>query len=239
MSTEIKETLDISEKGKGKDGKPISLDRRLYVQFLALGDVQSENALKDAFLRSGIDGVLYRDLNDPRGVGLLAMSEEPEFFVTDFRNFLNSRPFSELKIKHEFTMFGRTYSLGYENDLEKTLLSGPKAKMLDKNLGWAIWYPLRRVKSFETLPQKEQRAILGEHGKVGFQFGKAGYAKDIRLACFGLDKNDNDFVIGVLGSELYPLSAVIQRMRKTRQTSSYLESLGPFFVGSVIVQNSI
>ena len=116
-------------------------------------------------------------------------------------------------------MFGRTYSFGYEPDLEQTLINGPKRKILDKEWTWAVWYPLRRTKSFERLPEDEQRSILGEHGKVGFRFGEAGLAKDIRLACHGLDKNDNDFVIGVLGKELYPLSAVVQAMRKTRQTS--------------------
>jgi len=30
---------------------------------------------------------------------------------------------------------------------------------------------------------------------------------------------------------LFPLSAVIQAMRKTQQTSLYLDRLGPFFVG--------
>ena len=78
--------------------------------------------------------------------------------------------------------------------------------MLDPGLPWVIWYPLRRNKLFETLSAEEQRSVLGEHGKLGFKFGDAGYGKDIRLACHGLDKNDNDFVIGVLGKELYPLS---------------------------------
>ena len=75
-----------------------------------------------------------------------------------------------------------------------------------------------------------------EHGGIGMSFGKANLAHDIRLACHGLDKNDNDFVIGVLGQKLHPLSAVIQTMRKTKQTSQYLESLGPFFIGKAIWQ---
>ena len=133
-------------------------------------------------------------------------------------------------------MLGRTYSLGYEPDLEKTLLSGPRSKVLDPKWSWAIWYPLRREKIFETLSEDEQRAVLGEHGKLGFKFGHSGLATDIRLACHGLDKEDNDFVIGVLGKELFPLSALIQAMRKTKQTSQYLESLGPFFVGKAIWQ---
>jgi chlorite dismutase len=63
--------------------------------------------------------------------------------------------------------------------------------------------------------------------------------RDIRLASHGLDKNDNDFVIGVLGKDLFPLSALIQAMRKTKQTSQYLESLGPFFVGKAIWQSEL
>jgi chlorite dismutase len=69
------------------------------------------------------------------------------------------------------------------------------------------------------------------------EFGRAGYATDIRLACHGLDKNDNDFVIALLGRELYPLSACVQAMRKTKQTAHYLESLGPFFIGKAIWQS--
>lgn len=239
MSDTVKEPLDISEKGRAKDGTPITLDRRLYVQFLALGGITDLRAISEAFVQSGIEGAIYLDINDPRGIGVLSMSEDPDYFVSTFRDFLNASPFSDLYVREEFTMLGRTYSLGYENDLEKTLVHGPKSKILDEELKWAIWYPLRRVKSFENLSPDDQRSILGEHGKVGFRFGKEGYAKDIRLASFGLDKNDNDFVIGVLGKELYPLSAVIQRMRKTKQTSTYLESLGPFFVGKVLVQSGI
>ena len=94
-----------------------------------------------------------------------------------------------------------------------------------------VWYPLRRAGTFERLTADEQRIILLEHGGIGRAFGKAGLGHDIRLACFGLDKNDNDFVIGLLGSKLYPLSAIVQRMRKTKQTSLHIEHMGPFFVG--------
>ncbi len=73
-----------------------------------------------------------------------------------------------------------------------------------------------------------------EHGGIGRAFGRAGYGGDIRLAAYGLDKNDNDFVVGLIGPELYPLSAIVERMRKTIQTSQYLESLGPFFIGKAL-----
>ena len=87
--------------------------------------------------------------------------------------------------------------------------------------------------------EKEQQIVLREHGGIGFTFGRAGYATDIRLACHGLEKNDNDFVVGVLSHELYPASAVIQAMRKTKQTSQYLDSLGPFFIGKSIWQSKL
>ncbi|HWP92277.1 MAG TPA: chlorite dismutase family protein [Thermodesulfobacteriota bacterium] len=231
--------LDISEKGRKKDGTPTSLDRRLFVQFLAFGNCRDIEPLIESLEKAGIDGALYLDLNDPYGVGLVTMDENPDFFVGELRSTLNRDPFIELTPKPEYTMLGRTYSFGYEPDLEEALINEPRRRILDKDWPWAIWYPLQRVKSFETLPEDEQRAVLGEHGKVGFKYGRAGYARDIRLACYGLDKNDNDFVIGLLGKELYPLSSVVQAMRKTKQTAKYLESLGPFFVGKAVWQSEI
>ena len=203
------------------------------MQFLGFGglDPALESRLTRDLESSPVAAVLYADMNDYGGVGLLTMSESPDFFVREFRQFLSGSSFAGLKPKPEYTMLGRTYSIGYEKDLERTLISGPTQKIFDPELTWAVWYPLRRAKAFETLAPEQQRAVLAEHGKIGFQFGDAGYAKDIRLASHGLDKNDNDFVIGILGKELYPLSALVERMRKTQQTSMYLESLGPFFVG--------
>ena len=63
-----------------------------------------------------------------------------------------------------------------------------------------------------------------------------GHVAAATVACHGLDKHDNDFVIGLLGPNLFPLSAIVQEMRKTEQTSQYLDSLGPFFVGKVAWQ---
>jgi len=237
--TSDEEQLDLSEKGRMKDGTVISLDRRLFFQFFAFGNCFEINTITKFLRKSNIDGVLYIDINDPHGIGFLTMNENPSYFATTLREFLNEEPFKNLSIKSEFTMFGRTYSFGYETNLQETLLSGPKKKVLDPDWRWAIWYPLRRKKNFESLPEDEQRAILGEHGKLGFKFGKAGFAKDIRLSCHGIDKNDNDFVIGVIGKKLHPLSACIEAMRKTRQTSEYLESLGPFFVGRAVWQSKI
>jgi len=231
--------LDISEKGRAKDGTVLSSDRRMLMQFLAFGGCLDTGKIIKELEGSGMDFVLYADINDPYGIGLLSVNEDPGFFVGELRGLLARPAFTELTPKPEYTMLGRTYSLGYEPDLERTLVHGPREKVLNPALKWAIWYPLQRNKLFETLSEDERRSVLGEHGKVGFKFGQAGLGTDIRLACHGLDKNDNDFVIGVLGEKLYPLSILIETMRGTKQTSMYLESLGPFFVGNVIWQSPV
>ena len=46
-----------------------------------------------------------------------------------------------------------------------------------------------------------------------------------------------EFVIGLVGRQLHPLSHLVQAMRKTTQTSQYLQTLGPFFVGHVLWQS--
>jgi chlorite dismutase len=229
--------VDISEKGRDQVGSVISLNRRLYMQFLAFGAAHDPAQQVRLLAESEIQGVLYIDLNDPYGIGLLTFSEKPDDFLDKAHSLLRTRPFTDLKLKPEYTMLGRTYSIGYENDLERVLITRPIERVTDPSLPWALWYPVRRSGAFEQLTQEEQRTILMEHGGIGRAYGKADLAYDIRLACFGLDKNDNDFIIGLLGHELFPLSAIVERMRKTRQTSQYLTQLGPFFVGKVIWQS--
>ena len=135
-------------------------------------------------------------------------------------------------------MLGRTYSIGYEPDLRDVLIERPRRTVLNPDWPWAIWYPLRRNGAFAQLPADEQRIILAEHGQLGKAFGSADYAHDIRLASHGLDRDDNDFVIGLIGKDLFPLSAIVQTMRKTQQTALYLDRLGPFFVGRALWQSA-
>jgi chlorite dismutase len=233
---ETLDEADVAEHGRTAEGEQTSLDRRLFMQLQAFGGATDTARLVSALESAGVEGVLYEDVNEPTGVALLTLSETPETFVAELRGFLQSAPFSELEPKPEYTMLGRTYAIGYEQDLDETLVDRPRRRVLDPELRWAIWYPLRRAGSFEQLSRQEQNTILMEHGGVGMAFGRAGLGYDIRLACHGLDKLDNDFVVGLLGPELHPLSIIVQRMRKTRQTSLHLERLGPFFVGRVAWQ---
>ncbi|MFL2546857.1 MAG: chlorite dismutase family protein [Candidatus Rariloculaceae bacterium] len=237
MSETQSEGLDLSEKGL-KNGEQISLDRRLFMKFTAFtGCTDNGVAAAEALSNAGVVGALYVDANDPEGLGLVVLSEDPDYFVDTLRNLFNAAPFAELTHKPEFDMLGRTYSIGYEPDLEDALFVKPRSKTLNPEFSWAVWYPLQRAKSFQRLPEAKQRQILGEHGTLAKRYGFAGLAADVRLACHGLDKNDNDFIIGLLGPNLFPLSAVVQEMRKTEQTAQYLDSLGPFFVGKVAWQS--
>ena len=225
------EPPDLAEKGGLKNGQPQDSHERLFMQFLAYGGCRDARAAMAHLADAGLEAVVYEDLNDPRGIGTLTLSSNPDHFVDLARRALTSGPFAELSLKPELTMFGRTYSLGYEPDLRDVLIDRPRRTVFHPEWPWAVWYPLRRSGAFARLSANEQRVILAEHGAIGMTFGAADYAHDVRLACHGLDRDDNDFVIGLIGRELFPLSAVVQAMRKTQQTSLYLDRLGPFFVG--------
>lgn len=230
------EPPDLSERGGPKGGRPQRSNERLFMQLLAFGGCTDSGAVATSLERTGIEGVVYEDVSDPRGIAILTLNQDPGAFLDELRPVLNARPCAELTLKPEYTMLGRTYSLGYEPDLHDALIERPRRTVLNRAWPWGIWYPLRRNGRFAQLSAEEQRGILAEHGAIGMTFGAADYAHDIRLACHGLDKDDNDFVIGLIGKDLFPLSAVVQAMRKTQQTALYLDRLGPFFVGRAIWQ---
>lgn len=224
--------VDVSE--RGANGQ--SLDRRLFVQLQVFTGCADAKPLIGALERSGADAVLYRDLNDPRGVGVLALSDDPAFFVTRFREVLAAEPFDGLVPRPEFAMLGRTYASGHEPDLAEWLFARPRRTVLNPTWPWAIWYPLRRTGTFARLSREDQGKILREHATIGRAYGEADLVHDVRLACYGLDTHDNDFVIGLAGPALHPLSHLVQAMRRTIQTSEYIERLGPFFVGWALWQ---
>jgi chlorite dismutase len=231
------EPPDLSERGGLKNGTPQRSDQRLFMQLLAYGGCRDARSIGPHLSSASVTGVVYEDLNDPHGIAVLTLAEDPNHFVDVVRPALASGPFDSLVPKPDYTMFGRTYAIGYEPDLRDTLIDRPRRTVLNPAWRWATWYPLRRSGRFSQLTPEEQRTILAEHGAIGMSFGAADLAHDIRLACHGLDRDDNDFVIGLIGKELFPLSAVVQAMRKTQQTSLYLDRLGPFLVGRAVWQS--
>ncbi|MCI4355217.1 MAG: chlorite dismutase family protein [Thermoplasmata archaeon] len=236
--------IDVRERGAPIDGHPQAMDRRLFMQLLvfetAPGVPPSSmvRALGEALDERGVSAVLYEDVNHPTGFGLLSWTEDPAEFVTRVRPALEDQRAAELRLRPEFTMLGRTYSSGYESDLEYWLLRRPRETAQNELWPWAVWYPLRRSGAFERLELREKGAIMREHAEIGKAYGGADLAHDIRLACHGLDANDNEFVIGLVGKDLHPLSHVVQTMRRTRQTSEFIVQMGPFFVGRVVFRSS-
>jgi chlorite dismutase len=228
------EKTDIDVRERGANGQ--ASDRRLFMQLLAFGECPDPKPLVRTLEAARVEAALYRDVNDPRGVAVLGMSEDPAFFVNGFRDLMNAPAFEELPLRHEFTMMGRTYASGFEADLDDWLLRRPRRTALSPATPWAVWYPLRRTGAFARLSPQEQGTIIREHSVIGRAYGDADLVHDVRLACHGLDVHDNDFVIGLIGRDLHPLSHIVQRMRTTVQTSQYLQTLGPFFVGHAVWQ---
>lgn len=233
--------VDLNERGADKSGAPISINRRLFMQLLAFECNDTSQLLPElgkALREQGIPSVVYEDVNHPRGFAVLTFSEEPLDFVSKVRPLLGGSRLGGLKSRPELSMLGRTYSTGFEQDLEYWLLSRPRDTVLNEAWPWAIWYPLRRVGPFERLDPRERGQIMREHGGVGRAYGSQDLAHDVRLACHGLDQADNDFVIGLMGKELHPLSHVVQAMRQTRQTAEFMDKMGPFFVGRAVFRNA-
>ena len=233
-------SFDVRESGRNGDGEKVYMDRRLFMQLLVyrcsadISPPQMTAALGAALEAAGISAVIYADVGDPMSLGLLTWDEDPKHFVDAVRQVMIREPFRGLNLRSDFTMLGRTYSIGYEEDLPFWLLQRPQNTVLNEDWPWAVWYPLRRSGAFARLEPREHGSILREHGVIGKGYGSRDLAHDVRLACHGLDANDNEFVIGLIGAELHPLSHLVQTMRRTRQTSEFIEKMGPFFVGRVV-----
>lgn len=233
--------IDVRERGADRDGQAQVMNRRLFMQLLVVRTTHSPETvptrLGTALTSRGVASVIYADVNDPYGFGVLSWSEDPRDFVERLRPALLGAdvPF---ELRQDMTMFGRSYSSGFEPDLEYWLLKRPAETALNPDWPWAVWYPLRRSGAFERLEGRERGAILREHAGIGKAYGAANLAHDIRLACHGLDARDNEFVIGLIGAELHPLSHVVQAMRRTRQTAEYIAQMGPFFVGHAVFRNA-
>src|ERR1700687_5234331 len=188
-----KPEVDVAE--RGANGQ--TSNRRLFMQLQAFGGCPEPKALAGALERSRIEAALYADLQDARGVGVLTFAEDPAFLVTRVREVLAAEPFAGLTHKPELAMIGRSYSSGFEPDLEDWLGARPRRTVLTPDWPWAIWYPLRRTGAFAKLSAQEQGAILREHGTIGRAYGDADLAHDVRLACHGLDAHADDVPIGL------------------------------------------
>lgn len=233
--------VDVLERGgKDAEGNQLTLDHRLFMQLLVFDCASGVDpsrvveAWEVALKERGVAAVIYEDVNAPRGLGLLTYAVDPAAFVKKVRPAINEASSATLVPRPEFTMIGRSYAQGHETDLPFWLVKRPISVVENPAWSWAVWYPLRRSGAFAKLEPREQAGILREHAIIGRAYGAQDLAHDVRLACHGLDPRDNEFVIGLVGKDLHPLSHVVQSMRKTRQTSEFISQMGPFFVGHVV-----
>ncbi len=232
--------IDVWERTKPHSGSVQAMNRRLFMQLLVFDcDPATGSAAVAAQLRKQLQSaqapfVLYEDVSHPLGLGLLTWSEDPSDFITRVRPCFTTELAPKLSLRPDFTMFGRTYATGYEPDLKTWLLDRPVETVTNSDWPWAVWYPLRRSGAFARLEPREQGSILREHAEIGKAYGAQDLAHDVRLMSHGLDARDNEFVIGLVGKELHPLSHVVQAMRATRQTAEFIVQMGPFFVGRAI-----
>jgi chlorite dismutase len=118
------EPPDLSEKGGLKDGSPQRSDDRLFVQLLAFGGCDDAMAVARQLQDAGVEGAVYEDVNDPRGIAVVSIARTPETFVERVRPALKTGVCAALVLKPDYTMLGRTYALGYEPDLNETVGSG-------------------------------------------------------------------------------------------------------------------
>ena len=232
--------VDVNEYGGKKDGVKQAMNRRLFMQLLVFrvregkpADAVGAELLATLRARK-IPGVVYADAMDPRSLGLVSWSEDPAHFVKTIRPLFAEGALADVTLRDDYAMIGRSYATGHEPELEWSLLRRPVENVTNEALRWHVWYPLRRKGAFARLEPLDQSHILREHAALGMAYGQGDLAHDIRLACHGLDAEDNEFVIGLVGTDLHPLSHLVQAMRKTRQTSEFIETMGPFFVGWVL-----
>ena len=254
-STEAKglPPIDVNEYGGKKEGAKQAMNRRLFMQLLVFrvpkgteavsGGTKSAPDAVGAELVSilkarKIPGVVYADTMDPRSLAVLSWSEDPTHFVRNIRPLFTEAPLANVDLRDDFAMLGRSYSTGHEPELEWSLLKRPIENVMNEVTRWHVWYPLRRKGAFAKLEPIEQSHTLREHAALGIAYGQQELATDVRLACHGIDAGDNEFVIGLMGKDLHPLSHLVQAMRKTRQTSEFIEKMGPFFVGYVLGSSS-
>ena len=85
------EITNIKEMGATKNGERQVLDERLFMQLQAFGGIKDPAPLINILKKYNIASVLYVDINDPQGIALLAMNDDPAFFCDNPKRDSSSR----------------------------------------------------------------------------------------------------------------------------------------------------
>ncbi len=170
--------------------------------------------------------VLYKDLNDPQGIGLLTLADNPDDLVNDLRDLLSSRMFRVLMQRHELTMIGRIFSSPNGS------LEDPSAVLDNGDWPWAVWHPMRGTAELSALDDSEQLQVF--ETLIETAETSPDNVGHIYLKSHGLDRIGNEFVHGLHGRDLGEVSASIQAMKRAAQHTANIASSGPFFVGHTV-----
>src|SRR5689334_9734696 len=104
--------IDVTERGAPVNGQPQTMDRRLFMQLLVceaereLGIADATKNLKAALERRKASCVVYADVNNPFGLGILSWSEDAGDFVSKIRPVFQEPELHGLRLRHDFTMLG-------------------------------------------------------------------------------------------------------------------------------------
>ena len=191
---------------RGANGQ--TSDRRLFMQLQVLTGVAEAKPLVAALEASGVPGVALRRRERSAGRGRPRASPRTRRSSPASSGALLGRePFAGLTPRPELTMLGRTYASGFEPDLEDWLLAPAAPHRAESRV--AVGHLVSAAPDGRLRAPgrpRSRRASCASTATIGRGYGDADLAHDVRLACHGLDTHDNDFVIGLVGRELHPLS---------------------------------
>ncbi len=197
-----------------------------FMQLLVFTDCADLTPIGGPLEHLELDCVLYKDLNDPQGIGLLALADDPDDLVQDLRDVLSARVFRVLMQRHELTMIGRCFSAP-NGSLEE-----PSAVLGNGDWPWAVWHPMRGTAELSALDESKQRQVF----EALIEAGEAS-SSDLGHICLkshGLDRSGNEFVHGLHGRDLGEISAFIETMKRAEHHAANIASSGPFFVGRAV-----
>jgi hypothetical protein len=198
-------------------------DTPLFLQLLVFTDCVDYKPLSLQLDRLPIDCLLFKDLRDPQGIGLLAFSDDPEHIASDLRDMLSSRLFRAFMLRHELTMTARTFG-----DIARAR-EELEAATRNREWPWAIWHPIKGTAALAALDEKLHAAAFGRMVDVT-GLGPSDFGR-VLLKGHGLDGHGNDFVQGFFGRHLHQLSAIIESTQRSPLHGELVSASGPYFVG--------
>ena len=158
--------MDLSERGR-RDGAPISLDRRLFMNFTAFRGLRSVRGHGPRLAESGRRGSASTRTvkRSPRVSGSCRPQRRIRLiFVTDVSAtlFNDGPPFADRwPTCRSTTCSGGRTAIGYESGSggSDPLRAAARAHPGSRNSSWAVWYPLQRSKGvLPALGSERQRA---------------------------------------------------------------------------------